>query len=247
MPENSSEINKDAESSELEGILNNLSRQFELEFEPLDIDGRQLQILNIANMPTHIDRLLAEKKIRNPLYDLPLWAKVWPSSFILGRFLRKCNPAGKTMLELGAGMGICSLVASAYDLKQITLSDANAQALDFARANILKNGLQNKIRTSLVEIGIAGQALKNEAFDIITASELLYLDKLHRPLLKFIHGHLSRGGQAIFCTDRARLKPGFKKLAEKEFSIQEGHIGVKTEEDGEKQQRVYNILILEEK
>ena len=47
------------ESDELQKLLAELEKDFKLEFEPLDIDGRHLEILNIANMTEHLDRLLA--------------------------------------------------------------------------------------------------------------------------------------------------------------------------------------------
>lgn len=235
------------ENDELQTILDSLGKDFDLEFEPVEIDDRQLEILNIANMTEHLDRLLAAKKISDPLRDLPLWAKVWPSSLVLGRFLRKQEPEGKSLLELGAGMGACSLVAAGFGFRRIALSDANPVALKFARANVLKNHLQNLIQTTLLEIGKPAQALADEKFDIIAASELLYLDKLHRPLLKFLQQRLAPGGRALFCTDVARLKPEFRKLALQSFSVREGHIGLKSTENGKTGQRVYNILILEDK
>lgn len=236
-----------SENNELEKILEPLREDFDLEFEPIEIDGRPLEILNIANMTEHLDKLMAARKISDPLRDLPLWAKVWPSALVLGRFLRKQNPEGKSLLELGAGMGVCSLVAAGFGFSRIVLSDANPVALQFARANVLKNSLQNLIQTTLLEIGSPSQALAGEKFDIIAASELLYLDKLHRPLLKFLQKRLAPSGCALFCTDIARLKPEFRKLAMQDFSVREGHIGLKSSENGKTSQRVYNILILEQK
>lgn len=233
------------ENDGLERILASLGKNFDLEFEPLDLDGRHLEVLNIANMPAYLERLAASRQIEQPLRDLPLWAKVWPGALVLGRFLRKLEPEGKSLLELGAGMGVCSLVASAYGFRRIVLSEANPLALDFARANVLKNGLEKRIQCTLLEIGKPSAALADEKFDLIAASELLYLNDLHRPLLKFLHQRLASGGKALFCTDRARLKPEFHKLAEREFSVQEGNIGVKSVSDGQTSRQVFNILILE--
>ena len=234
-------------ASELAEILNRLGKTFELQFEDLDVDGRKLEILGISNMRAHLDGLLAAKKIRDPIRDLPLWAKVWPAALVLGRFLRRQEPEGKSMLELGAGMGICSLLAAGYGFDRIVLSEANPVALEFARANVLRNGLEDKIQTTSLKIGAASKALENEQFDILAASELLYLDDLHRPLLKFINKRLRPGGKALFCTDVARLKPNFRKLAARAFAVQEGHVGLKSAEDGEEKRRLYNILILERK
>lgn len=209
----------------------------------MEVDDRKLEVLRITNMTAHLDRLLAANAIQEPLRDLPLWAKTWPGAIILGRFLRKFNPGGQSLLELGAGMGILSLVASGYGFASILATDLNSQAVDFITANVARNNLDALIRTR--QLDIANDSLAQDArFDFIAASELLYLDALHRPLLKFLRRHLAPGGKALFCTDRARLKPHFARLAAHEFLLQEGNIGMKAS-DGER--RIFNILILNAK
>ena len=96
----------------LETILATIRTTFEVDFEPLQVDDSKLEVLTIKNMQNHLDGLLKRHAIRNPLKDLPLWAKIWPGSFVLGRLLRKYNPEGKSLLELGAGCGILGMVAA---------------------------------------------------------------------------------------------------------------------------------------
>ncbi|MBR6468098.1 MAG: methyltransferase, partial [Desulfovibrio sp.] len=82
--------------------------------------------------------------------------------------------------------------------------------------------------------------------DLIAASELLYLDSLHRPHLKFLSRHLASGGKAVFCTDMARRKPHFTKLAAKEFKVEEVYAPTKmTDAEGKPTQRLYSLLTLE--
>lgn len=232
-------------SAELESVLANIRGKFAVRFEPLDVDGEILKILTIDNMPEHLAQLARKKAIKEPLRDLPLWAKVWPASFVLGRFLRTLQPEGKTILELGAGMGICSLVAARYGFSQIVCSDIADDALAFAQANILRNNLAHLISPKKIDVAQPNLNLSCE-YDFIVASELLYLDDLHRPLLKFLQRNLATNGKAIFAIDLARMKPHFKKLAIKDFSVQEGHIRLQsTDADNVKQRRVYTILILE--
>ena len=168
---------------------------------------------------------------------------------MLGRFLRKLEPEGKTMLELGGGCGVLSLVASRYGFRHIVTSDIVNDALQFARANVLHNKLQDLIDVCYLDVSRPGKDERfPEGFDRIVASELLYLDDLHRPLLKFVDRHLAPGGKAVFCTDMARAKPHFAKLAAKTFQVQEGHIGVKSQDaDGKEQRRIYVLHILERK
>lgn len=232
----------------VENIMARIRPVFKVEFEKLDVDGQCLEILSINNMEEHIDSLLLRKKIQDPLRDLPLWAKIWPSSIILGRYLRKISADGKSLLELGAGAGVCSLIASRYGFSSIVLSDSEEMALDFARVNILRNGLSDKVQACHLDLKRMQDAKISPSYDIIAASELLYLDDLHRPILRLLEQRLSRNGQALFCTDIARLKPHFKKLAQKSFHVTEGHIRVKShDEDGKEERKIYNMLILEKR
>lgn len=231
----------------LDEILEKINRKFATSFEPLIVDGRELQILSIDNMPAYLDKLVARGAIANPLRDLPLWAKVWPASFLLGRFLRKFDVAGKTSLELGAGMGVCSLIAARSGFARVIVTDNSADALECARANILKNNLQDVAETASLDIAAAGSDPRfREGVDFIVGSEIFYLDNLHRPLLKFIESRLAPGGRAVFCADVARAKPKFRKMAEKNFVVREVRIGaVSRDEQNKEEKRVYTTLILE--
>ena len=126
-----------AHAAELESLLERIRTDFEVDFEPLHVDENPLEVLSIQNMSAHLDKLLQRKAIHDPLKDLPLWAKLWPGSFVLGRLLRKYEPQGKSLLELGAGCGALSLVAARYGFGRVVLSDVVEQALRFARANHL--------------------------------------------------------------------------------------------------------------
>ena len=235
--------------NDLSQLLEDISTSFEVSFEPLDIEGTHFEILSIQNMREHLDKMLQTKAIKNPLYDLPLWAKVWPGSFVLGRLLRKYHPEGRTLLELGGGCGILSLVASRYPFASIVTSDVNEQALRFAKANVLHNHLEERIR--VVRLDVSAPVTEHAdlpAFDLIAASELLYLSELHRPLVKFLLRHLKADGTALFCTDYARRQPHFTKLAGHDFTCNEGHIGVRARnEEGEEERRLYTITVLQHK
>lgn len=230
----------------LDAVLALVRQRFDVDFEPLDVDGTPLYVLNVRNMTEHIDGLLARKNIRDPLRDLPLWAKVWPASFVLGRYLRKLEPQGKRLLEIGAGCGVTGCIASRYGFASVCISDVVEDALNFARANVLRNTLQEIVTVRRVDITAQGTQGLDGAFDCIAGSEVLYLEDLHRPLLKFTARHLAPGGKAVFCTDIARRQPRFFKLAAREFAVAEHMVGVRSvNEQGEEERRVYAIHTLE--
>lgn len=228
----------------LQIILDRISLKFSVEFESLGIDGESLDILAIHNMPEHIDGLLRTKSLRNPLKDLPLWAKVWPASFVLGNFFHNFQTQDKTLLELGAGMGVCSLLAARHGFKNIQITDINEDALLFAQANILKNNLQEKIKARWLDVCQPPANLP--LFDFICASEILYLEELRRPLLKFVSRHLAPCGTCLICNDMCRDNPHFQKMAAKNFKVRQGRLRVKcADENGDVSRRIYTILMLE--
>ena len=227
----------------LEILLAKIREKFTARFEELTIDGQSLYLLSVNNMQSHLDELIARQLIKNPLNDLPLWAKVWPASLILGRFARRLDPQGKKLLEIGAGCGACGLIAARYGLARVLLSDINEDALLFAQANVIKNGLEKTVEVCRVDICTTRL---EERFDLILASELLYREELHRPLLKFLPRHLEAGGKAVFCADLARDQKRFFKLASRDFSVQKQTIGVRSiDDEGQEERRAYVLHLLE--
>ena len=229
--------------TQLEMLLDTIREKFDPYFEELVVDGQTLHLLSAGNMRRHLDELLARRDFNNPIKDLPLWAKVWPASLVLGRFARRLDPPGKSLLEIGAGCGAAGLIAARYGFARVLLTDINEDALLFARANVCKNGLEDRVEARRADI--CATRLK-ERFDCILASEVLYLEELHRPLLKFLFQHLAPGGKAAFCTDMARNQKRFFKLAARDFSVREHMVGVRSANDeGVEERRAYALHILE--
>lgn len=146
------------------------------------------------------------------------------------------------MLELGCGMGLCSLLAARHSFTKICATDVNPDALDFVQAHILLNQLQERITVRQLDIR---EPDATEIWDFICAAELLYLDELHEPILTFLGQCLAPGGKAIFCVDSLRYKPAFDKLAQDRFRITAGKIGVKSGAGQKVERRLYNMMILE--
>ncbi len=234
---------------DLESLLARIRQKYAVDFETLQEDENdRLEVLSVTNMQQHIDGLVARKAIDNPLKDLPLWAKVWPASFVLARYLRTCAPDGKSLLELGAGCGITACLVARSGFASICTSDIVDDALLFDKENILHNNLKFTVNARYVEIKTRRDSLKDAKFDIIAASEILYLEELHRPLLKCIQRHLAPGGKAVLCTDAMRFRPQFFKQASKAFTVSGHKVDVRSTEqaDGnEQEKRTYILCILE--
>jgi predicted nicotinamide N-methyase len=231
MAENTITVNGVSLDAPLDELLDAARASFQVAFEPFTVDGLTLDILQISDMAAYVDKL-AELSPDKAI-ELPFWAKVWPSSLVLGYYLKRMPARGdERVLEVGAGVGICGLVAAARGLDCV-LSDIEPEALLFAQINILQNGLQDTARVRRVDF--ANDRLE-ERFDRIVGCEVLYRDEHARPLTRFILHHLqpSPDAEAVISMAYKRKAKKFFQVAEKEFLFQEKVIGFKPPEGGDK-------------
>lgn len=213
----------------LDDLLAFAQSKFSLEFEPISVGGMTLQILQIADMRERLDTAIAQNALDDALNTLPLWAKIWPASIVLGHVLGNMPTAGRTFLEIGAGCGVTGLVAASLGFERVVISDVNEDALLFARINILKNGLGD--RASARRANLRSDSL-GERFSVIAGSEILYLQDLYSPLVDFLDLHLARQspqgpGQIFLATDHRRNSGAFFHLAAKKFTAAHKRIGIR--------------------
>lgn len=208
----------------LDELLDWANAAYGVGFEPLRIDDVALEVLQIADMQAHIEHLAAAAA--GDGVELPLWSRVWPAALITSHFLRRLPPLpGRPMLEIGAGVGVCSLFAAAFGHEAL-ITDVNPDALRFARINVLHNGLAG--RAAVARANFAGDVLPRR-FSRILGSEILYLEPLHAPLLTFLKAHLAAGpeAEAILSCNYLRDPKAFLDLASREFAVQTATIGCK--------------------
>jgi predicted nicotinamide N-methyase len=227
------------DDASLDELLALARARYDVRFEPLTVGDVTLELLQIADMEALIDRLTREAG-DGPL-KLPFWARIWPTSILLSYFLRRLEPktpagATKSLLEIGAGVGICGLFAAAFGF-DVTITDIEPDALLFTRIGILKNGLAANAR--VMRADFSSDRL-GRRFDCIVGSEVLYLEDLHRPLVKFLSAHLSLdpAAEVVLARDYHRKADAFFRRAEPDYHIAERTIGYKETpapgQDGEK-------------
>lgn len=152
-------------SADASALVRELKTRFVTTTVDVDVVGESLSILK----PLNSDDLISEADyVRDE--RLPYWADVWPSSLILARRIANDAGAGRSILELGCGLGIVSTTAmrSGFD---VLASDYYEDALCFTRANAWRNlGREPAARM------IDWRALPADIgrYDMVVAADVLY-------------------------------------------------------------------------
>jgi predicted nicotinamide N-methyase len=132
-----------------------------------------------------------------PLNDFPLWAKLWPSTMVLADFMA-AQPAddGKKILEIGAGLGIAGIAASVFG-HNVTVSEYNVHALEFAEANACINGCTEMPIVSL-DWNHPG---KLDQYDQIIGSEIIFREGDFHSIQKLFNSVLKPDGEVILVSE----------------------------------------------
>jgi predicted nicotinamide N-methyase len=186
------------ENQELDQLLVQIRRKYPVDIMPLKLGNRVLKLLQITDFEDYLGELIEVKAAG--LADLPYWAKVWEASMVLAYFLGK-QPVvlGQKILEIGAGLGVVGIYAALLG-HQVTISDINEDALQFARANAALNNVRN-LEVRKIDWN---DFTFTETYDVIVGSEIVYDRKSYPALVQFLLRTLQPGGM-IFLAKNAEL------------------------------------------
>jgi predicted nicotinamide N-methyase len=226
------------DQASLDELLELAREKYDVAFEPVSVGDTTIEVLQIANMDEYVEQL-AETAAPTRGIELPFWAKIWPASILLAHFMRSPDPAGKKALEIGAGVGVTGLFAAAFGFETV-ISDVNDDALLFARAAALKNGLADRVR--IVRADFTDTDL-GERFDYVLGAEILYRPDTYRGLVKFLLGSLKRepGAEAVLAKAYSRKSEKFFKLAADEFEMTEKSVGIKSGDQARQERHLITI------
>ncbi len=199
--------------SEVEEIYGKIKEQYRVEFEPFNLKEVSLQLLKVIDL----EPLLAGKEPLKDVSVFPFWVKLWEASMVLSHLLESLPDRGdgRTLLELGAGLGAPGLTAAARGYKA-TLSDYEEHILDFERLSAAASGLHD-VDFQLIDWLDPPEL---EPYDVIVGAEILFRDEFFQPLLNVFNKLLAPGGVIYLAHDvRRKSLPGFLLLAEKEYDI----------------------------
>jgi|GEM_PF-340848 len=183
-------------------------KEYETTTNELVINGRKFQVL----LPKDLTRFINAQDV---FHEFPLWAKIWPASWVLAAYLAEMPVASaKRFVEIGAGTGLVSIVAAAYG-HSITLTESNPDALQFAHANACINGCP---QLPIVELDWNRPQLK-DSVDYIVASEVTYKKEDLPPLVSLFKNCLNPGGEVILAGEMRRVSKDFYQQLETDFNV----------------------------
>ena len=135
--------------------------------------------------------------LSNTETEFPFWAKCWPSSLAMLTFLKNNDQfiANKTVLELGAGIGLPSFFAAKM-AASVVITDYAAEAVELMQFNIEKLQISNAKALKLNWNDFAGEI----AADIILLSDINYDEKDFESLKSVLNTYLKRGATILLAT-----------------------------------------------
>ncbi|MFT3979668.1 MAG: methyltransferase [Ferruginibacter sp.] len=186
--------------------------------EQYNFGGRLIQLV----VPDYA--LLQQNYLQQQLPAAPFWAKLWPSSLALCHYLEQ-HPfliRNKTIMEIGAGLGLPSLLAAYYAAKVIC-TDNEPEAVRTVQQSVLLNGLQN-IECREFDWRYAGSL---EASDVILLSDINYNPSDFPLVMSLLKAMLAKQVEIILSTpQRLMAKPFIEQLLP--FCVEKTTIPVKT-------------------
>ncbi len=172
-----------------------LARRFMLADETVVVGSETF----LLRKPANADHLISEADY---VMDerLPYWADLWPSSRQLASTLLGESGAGRTLLELGCGLGLPTITAmrAGFD---VTATDYYEDALQVTRANAGRNlGREPAVRM------VNWRAWPDDfgPFDVIVAADVIYEQEYALLVSQCIARALSPTGEA-FIADPGRV------------------------------------------
>lgn len=200
----------------------------ELSLETLELEEEEI-VIREKKLKIFKPKRLEDVFQGDPFLEVekfPFWFKVWEGSLILADYLATVEPP-KKILELGAGLGIPSLIASSFG-HQVIASDYEMLPLKLIGLSAQINNL--KIKTLFLD-------WKNpqlfEKFDLIVGAEVVFKKSLFEPLLELFKNYLNPNGEVILAhsLERKRILIPFLYKAQTFFEILTSIRKLKTNEE----------------
>jgi predicted nicotinamide N-methyase len=165
---------------------------------------------------------------------------LWRASELLCDYMIRQSQSSNTLqrkhvLELGAGLGLCGILAHHLQAANVVLTDGDTDALKFMRANVAANCMDTNTSSSVDEIENAKEGrhstnrtiqcrqlvwgdngrvddLKhqytddNQGFHLVLGSDIIYVEEILDPLFQSVDRLLADGGAFWLAYARRNVK-----------------------------------------
>lgn len=187
---------------------------YEVEIVTHRVGGSDFRIRALLNKQQYSDPDGSAERAGVSPASWPLFGVVWPAGLALAEEMSRFPIDGKSILELGCGIGLTSLVLARRGAN-ITACDYHPLAAEFLRQNAAMNGLAPIRFFTAPWLGpnpLLGR------FDLIIGSDLLY-ERDHALLLAgFIDHHANTAAEVLLADPgRGYVKPFSALLATQGF------------------------------
>jgi len=149
-------------------------------------------------------------KENNPTISFPYWAKLWPASLALCRFIA-VQPhwiQNKNVLEIAAGLGLPSFLSAQFTT-QVTCSDYINEALEIMQHSIEQNHLKN-VNCCFLDWNHLPEGLDT---DVLLLSDINYEPSEFYNLFQMIEQYITAGTTILLATpQRIMAKPFIEQL-----------------------------------
>lgn len=158
--------------------------------------------------PADAEGLIDEERFDTDEF-LPYWAELWPSGLALARHLAGLELTGTTVLEVGCGLGLPSLVAALAGA-DVLATDWAPEALALLQRNASENGARVACRLLRFD---DPAAVEDRCFDLVLAADVLYEARNAAPLLALLDVTVAADGVALVADPGRRHATAFFEQA----------------------------------
>ncbi len=181
-----------------------IARRFRVTEIPVTVGSQPHEHTYLLLKPENSDNLISEADY---VFDerLPYWADLWPSARALAGVLMAEHGNGRTLLELGCGLGLATTAALAAGF-DVTSTDYYEDAIHVARSNAWRN-VRREPRVTMADWrhwpGDLGR------FDAVIAADVLYEQEYVLLVADCIARSLRTDGIALVADPGRPLLPAF--------------------------------------
>jgi predicted nicotinamide N-methyase len=139
----------------------------------------------------------------DPDAPMPYWAFAWAGGLAIARYLRDepATVAGRRVLDLGAGSGLCALAALEAGAAEATCADIDP----FALAAVGLNARANRHRVAVVQRDLLAEEPPD--VDVVLAGDCWYEARLAERVIRWLRRAHERGTSVLIGDPGRRYLP----------------------------------------